>query len=61
MSPKAEGDLWNSRGRSPREFYKPPEGEGHLITNFQNIMVLVCNTMVKEGIARGVLPVLNAV
>ena len=25
-----------------------PEGEGHLITNFQNIMVLVCNTMVNE-------------
>jgi hypothetical protein len=24
-------------------------------------MVLVCNTMVNEGIARGVLPVLNAV
>jgi hypothetical protein len=40
MSPKAEGGLWNSRGRSPREFHKPPEGEGHLITNFQNIMVL---------------------
>ena len=34
MSPKAEGGLWNSRGRSPREFHKPPEGEGHLITNF---------------------------
>ena len=46
MSPKAEGGLWNSRGRSPREFHKPPEGEGHLITNFQNIMVLVCNTIV---------------
>ena len=61
MSPKAEGGLWNSRGRSPREFHKPPEGEGHLITNFQNIMVLVCNTMVNEGIACGVLPVLNAV
>ena len=45
---KAEGGLWNSRGRSPREFHKPPEGEGHLITNFQNIMVLVCNTMVNE-------------
>ena len=28
MSPKAEGGLWNSRGRSPREFHKPPEGEG---------------------------------
>ena len=49
MSPKAE------------EFHKPPEGEGHLITNFQNIIVLVCNTMVNEGIACGVLPVLNAV
>jgi hypothetical protein len=49
--------------RKPREvcFHKPPEGEGHLITNFQNIMVLVCNTMVNEGIASGVLPVLNAV
>jgi hypothetical protein len=40
--------------RKPREvcgipeFHKPPEGEGHLITNFQNIMVLVCNTMVNE-------------
>ena len=55
MSPKAEGGLWNSRGRSPREFHKPPEGEGHLM------MVLLCNTMVNEGIARGVLPVLNAV
>ena len=43
MSPKAEGGLWNSQGRSPREFHKPPEGEGHLITTFQNIMVLVCN------------------
>ena len=43
------------------EFHKPPEGEGHLITNFPHIMVLVCNTMVNEGIARGVLPVLNAV
>ena len=61
MSLKAEGGLWNSRGRSPGEFHKPPEGEGHLITNFQNIMVLVCNTMVNEGIASGVLPVLNAV
>ena len=40
MSPKAEAGLW--------EFHKPPEGEGHLITNFQNIMVLVCNTMVNE-------------
>ena len=48
MSPKAEGGLWNSRGRSPTEFHKLPEGEGHLITNFQNIMVLVCNTMVNE-------------
>jgi hypothetical protein len=50
--------------RKPREvceFHKLPEGEGHLITNFQNIMVLVCNTMVNEGIACGVLPVLNAV
>jgi hypothetical protein len=34
MSPKAEGGLWNFRGRSPREFHKPTEGEGHLITNF---------------------------
>ena len=48
MSPKAEGGLWNSRGLCPREFHKPPEGEGHLIINFQNIMVLVCNTMVNE-------------
>ena len=55
MSPKAEEGLW--------EFHKSPEGEGHLITNinFQNIMVLVCNTMVNEGIACSVLPVLNAV
>ena len=36
-----------SRGRFV-EFHKPPEGEGHLITNFQYIMVLVCNTMVNE-------------
>ena len=61
MSPKAEGGLWNSRGRSPREFHKPPEGEGHLITNFPTYMVLVCNIIVNKGIASGVLPVLNAV
>ena len=51
MSPKAQGGFWTNL----------QEGEGHLITNFQNIMVLVCNTMVNEGIASGVLPVLNAV
>ena len=34
---------------------------GHLITNFPHIMVLVCNIIVNEGIASGVLPVLNAV
>jgi hypothetical protein len=34
---------------------------GHLITNFPQIMSLVCKYMVAEGIARGVLPVLNAV
>ena len=37
MSPKAEGGLF-------------PEGEGHLITNFPHIMVLVCNTMINEDI-----------
>jgi hypothetical protein len=47
--------------RSPREFHKPPEGEGHLITNFPQSMRLVCKYMVAEGIACGVLPVLNAV
>ena len=45
----------------PEEFHKPPEGEGHLITNFRHIMVLVCNIIVNEGIASGVSPVLNAV
>jgi hypothetical protein len=34
---------------------------GHLITNFPQSMRLVCKYMVAEGIARGVLPVLNAV
>jgi hypothetical protein len=61
MSPKAEGGLWNSRERSPREFHKPPEGEGHLITNFPTYHGVCFNIIVNEGIASGVLPVLNAV
>ena len=39
--------------RKPREdllnFYKSSRGlRGHLITNFPNVMVLVCNTMIDE-------------
>jgi hypothetical protein len=34
--------------------------EGHFITNRRNAMLLLCNIIVNEGIARGVLPVLNA-
>ena len=26
--PEGEGGLWKARGRSPREFHKPPEPEG---------------------------------
>ena len=38
-------------GVSPREFYKSSRGlRGHLITNFPNVMVLVCNTMIDEEI-----------
>jgi hypothetical protein len=39
----------------------PQTEGGHLITNFPQSMLLVCKYMVAEGIARGVLPVLNAV
>ena len=50
MSPQTEGGLVTSRGL-----------RDHLITNFPQSMRLVCKYMVAEGIARGVLPVLNAV
>ena len=38
-------------GVSPRDFYKSSRGlRGHLITNFPNVMVLVCNTIIDEEI-----------
>ena len=44
MSLKAEGGF-------VEDFYKPCRGlRGHLITNFSNLMVLVCNTMIDEEI-----------
>ena len=47
MSPKAEGGFVER----PRDFYKSSRGlRGHLITNFPNVMVLVCNTMIDEEI-----------
>ena len=47
MSPKAEGGFVEG----PWDFYKSSRGlRGHLITNFPNFMVLVCNTMIDEEI-----------
>ena len=41
---KPREDLW-------KDFYKSSRGlRGHLITNFPNVMVLVCNTMIDEEI-----------
>ena len=45
MSPKAEGVFVED------DFYKSSRGlRGHLITNFPNVIVLVCNTMIDEEI-----------
>ena len=41
------------------DFTNPFRGfRGHLITNFPNVMVLVCNTMIDEEICLGLFGIL---